>query len=51
MVDLYEVAILLQPHFSHIPLEELAFQVAKAAVEAGCRYFIWEPPDALDVVT
>ena len=50
-VDLYKVALLLQRHFPEIPLDRLALEVAKAAVEAGCRCFVWEPPEALDVVT
>ncbi len=44
VLDLYRLAEILQPVFPHIPLSQLALEVAKVAVEGGCRYFIWDPP-------
>lgn len=45
VLDLYRLASILQPVFPHIPLSELAYEIAKVAVEGGCRYFVWEPPE------
>ena len=45
VLDLYRMASILQPVFPEIPLSELALAVAKVAVEGGCRYFVWEPPE------
>lgn len=42
-VDLYEVAEIVHRAFPDYSLRLIAFEVAKVAVERGCRYFIREP--------
>lgn len=43
IVDVQRVAEILQVAFPDIHPHELALEVAKVAVEQGCRYFVWEP--------
>lgn len=43
-VDLHRVARILQPLFPEHSLSELVLQVARLAVQDGCRYLVWEPP-------
>ena len=43
-IDPFQVAAILQPLFPAYSEAELAHKVAEAAIDGGCRLFIWEPP-------
>ncbi len=44
-VDPHAVARLLQPHFPQFSIAELLREVTEIAVQEGCRYLVWEPPE------
>ena len=46
-LDIRVVVEILRGAFPEVHPRELAFEVARAAIEQGCRYFVWEP-SALD---
>jgi hypothetical protein len=47
LLDIHFLVEILQDAFPEIHPHELALEVARVAIERGCRYFVWEP-SALD---
>ena len=45
VLDVLEVAMILQDRYTQHSLLDLAKHVAGVAIEDGCRYLIWEPPN------
>ena len=44
-VDLHAIVRHLQPHYPEHSFSSLALEIARVAVEEGCRYFTWDNPE------
>ena len=44
-VDLHAIVRHLQPHYPEHSFSSLALEVARVAVQDGCRYFTWDKPE------